>query len=154
MSTVTNSQLAEQLGDVREKIGALLADQKHASQGRNVLHDKLDRLLDAVQTQAVAVAEASKDAALASSTAAQTRDRLDAFDREFKPAIQDLKSDVDDLKKADADAAPLLGTVRQVRTIGVVIIAISGTGVLSVGAVFSFFNDSARLLVLNWLGLS
>lgn len=151
----TNNDLAEQIGNVRQELGRLMEGQKHASTGRAVLHEKLDKIIDAVQLQALAIAGASKDASLASSTAAQTRDRLDAFDREVRPVITELKGKVEELEATNkTEVGPVLTTVKQVRTIGVVLIGLASVSALSVGSVFAFFNGAAKSFVLNWLGLA
>lgn len=155
MPGTTNTDLSSQIGDVREQIGKLMESQRHASSGRQVLHDKLDKVLDAVQTQAVALAEVSKDASLALSGAAQTRDRVDAFDRSITPIITDLAGKVDKLETTNREeVSPLLKIVSQVRALGWVLVFISGLGIVSVGSLFTFFNDTARTMVLNWLGVS
>lgn len=155
MSAVTNNDLANQLGDIREKVGAIVSDQKHASQGRAVLHEKLDRLTDSLQVIAVALAETGRDAAQATATAAQTRDRLDAIDRTLSPAVASLTEDVEQLKKTHADElVPLVSTVKQVRNVAGVFAGIAALGVASVGGTLAFANDFARNAVLGWLGLS
>ena len=120
-----------------------------------MLHDKLDKLIDAIQVQAVAMAGVSKDAALASAGAAQARDRVDAFDREIAPVIWELSGKVTELETVNKEeVGPLLKIVGQVRAIGIVIIAISSAGVLSLGGLLTFFNNAAKIAVLNWLGLA
>lgn len=152
-SSTTNKDLAAQIGDVREQLGAVLAETRHASQGRQVLHEKLDRVLDIVQTQAIAIASATKDAALATATAAQTRDRVDAFDREITPAITELKSDVSDLKNANSAAAPLLDTIRQARNLLTILVVIAGASGIGLVGVLTFFNEAARGAFRTWLGI-
>lgn len=153
--TITNQQLAQQLGDVRQEIGKLMETSRHASQGRAVLHEKLDKVLDVIQLQAVSLAETRKDATAAALTAAQTRDRIDAFEREVTPIVSELKGKVETLEATNkTEVGPVLNTVKQVRTIAMVLVGISGTAVAAVGTVFSFFNDAARQAVLNWLGLA
>lgn len=160
-AATTNADLSQQVGDVREQVGALIEGQRAAERGRGVLHEKIDRVLDAVQVQAVAMAGISKDAALAVQVAAQTRDRLDAFDREVSPTINDLKTSVHDFKgrvtdleTAHTDAAPLLDTVKQARNLLAVLIVIAGSSAVGVGAIFAFFNDAARQAVRSWLGIA
>lgn len=152
MSAVTNAQLAEQLGDVREKLGAIAADQQHAATGRSVLHEKLDRLTDSLQLVAISLAETGKDATLATTTAAQTRDRMDALDRSVTADLDALRSSVGKLEKTNADdIEPVIKVIGQVRAIAIVLVAISGLGIASVGSVFTFFNSTARHIVLDWL---
>lgn len=159
--TTTNAQLASRIDTVHQQLGGLVEGQRSAERGRAVLHEKLDRLLDVVQAQAIATAEATKDAALAVSVAAQTRDRIDALDREITPAIAELKQQgsdlgkqVEELHKADTDAAPLLNTIKQARNLLAVLIGIAASSGAGLFAFLVWFNDTARDVVLNWLGLS
>lgn len=159
-TTTTNQQLAERLDGVFQQIGALIEGSKNAERGRFVLHEKLDKLLDAVQVQALQVAGSTKDAEIAGQIAAQTRDRVDALDRELKPAIAELKQqtkelsdDVGELKQANIQAGPLLDTVRQARNLLIVLISIAATSGVGIGGVFMFFNTAARDAIRGWLGI-
>lgn len=132
----SNAELMRSLGRIEE-------GQKHASEGRKVLHDRMDHQAEQLADLTLEVRETSARVGTLQKTVAEDmRPRLEIADQ-FRE-----------------DTEPLIEIVRTIhkslRTIKWLIWAIVGAlAVLGItaGALFAWINEIARTGVLRWLGL-
>lgn len=139
-NSVTNLQLMEAVGDLREAFGGMKRDIEHGTRSRKVLHTKMEAQGEALNETVKALIKINAALDVNTEAVTQARDmahgameNFHRFETEFKtvtlPAIQNATN-------FQNDASPI---IRQMKIVRNIIMVLFGTGVLSFAGLLAAF---------------
>ncbi len=144
----TNNDLSRQQGDILRVLGRLEEGQAHASEGRKVIHEKLDRMDERVGDIADTVLKQAHDLTLITETAKQARDEVlklrTEVDRDVKPQLASVGT-------FRADAEPVIVSIKKLRLGLTILVWLLGAGGVLTGGTFVLANAYAKAVIREWL---
>jgi methyl-accepting chemotaxis protein len=140
MTSVTNVQLMNTLGDLRESLGSLKQEVEHGTRSRKVLHQKIEDQSAALNEAVRGLINLNNVIERNTQATAQARDIAQAalenfhrFEVEFKTVTLPALQAATDFK---TEASPVISQMKIVRNI---IVVLFGTGVLSFAGLLAAF---------------
>lgn len=140
--------MATKLDEMLLLLGELKAGQEHASEGRRVLHEKVESVADKQDQTNHILQQTNFALKVTTEIATQTRDQFNAFKKKYDEEAAPLLEGVSTFQE---DAAPVLDQIKKARA--AIMILVWVLGVLGVGTVgtLTLANDSAKAIVREWL---
>jgi len=140
----------DHIDELLRAVGRLEAGQESARDSRKIIREQLTEFSGSVKDMSEALQRTTFALQVTTDIAVQTRDSFSEFKNKFDADVQPA---IDRLVTFKEDSEPIIESMRKVRQLLLILIAVIGFSGVSTIGVAAFANDYAKVIVREWLEL-